>query len=101
MLHVGTTEQWYQEFRDRGFIALYLLAENGGHLPADLAATQQVAADYGATFPILADVDWLAAEPFNIDDGLPDRSLLSPGLVVEIVDQPIPPETIESYLPYP
>jgi len=99
MGHVGTTEQWYQQYRDQGFIALYLLAENEDRLPADLAATQAVAAENGATYPILADVDWLAAEPFNMDDSLPDRSLLSPGLVVEIVDEPIAPEVIETYLP--
>ena len=80
MAEAGGLEEWYQGYKDEGFILIDVVIENErGKAPS----TQELAdwADkYGMTFPVLSDkesVIWSYAEGNSI--GLPFKILMDDG----------------------
>jgi hypothetical protein len=99
MASTGTAEGFYQTYRDQGFIVIDLVAENEASQPADQYDAAEVAADHGLSYPVLADPGWIVGDLFDLDDDVPNKSLLAPGLEVVIVDATVGPPDIEAVLP--
>lgn len=54
--------------------------------------------EFGSTHPVLSDTDYIASR-WELDNGIPSHHLLSPGVVVQIVDGHVGEEEILEYLP--
>jgi len=84
-------EAKYQQFKDLGFMFIYLLAE--GQVTA-------WASTYGLTCPVVKDMMWGVSNQYEVDNYIPTDSLLAPGLVAEMIDANyIGDNNIEDLLP--
>jgi len=101
----------YEKYRDQGLMVITLLTETQRKTDAGvpIAPNQNDLADwasqYGQTFPVLSDGDWLANR-FSRRGGssgatvsLPSISLLGPGAVVIIADGDPEESDIQQALP--
>ena len=91
-------ESTYQKYKDQGFLAIYLIAEDAESNATDTDDAAVWADTYGLTFPVLADAGWTVGNRFEVDFGIASYSLLGPGLEVLIKDGNVSDADIEAAL---
>ena len=82
-----------------------LIAENNAGEAPSLEDLQEWANTYNITHPVLADsgyaeiLNYLWADPdFTGSIGLPTKQLLAPGMVVNLVDEPVQRTDVEALI---
>lgn len=73
-------EQLYQKYKNDGFIILHVL------LTSKQSDTEKWAKDFGLTFPVLADLLWVAYKMFNEKGYIPLNVLMNRQLVIVYKD---------------
>ena len=89
----------YEAYKDRGLMVITLLGENndGGAPTTDELMTW--AETYGSTHPVVADPGWAYSSNF-ISGSIPSETVVSPGVIIEMIDQyGLTAGDIEAYLP--
>jgi hypothetical protein len=94
-------QELYEQYRAQGLMVITLITENGMSEPPTQSDLDSWAMQYGQTFPVLSDGDWLANR-FSRRGGtvsLPSISLLGIGAEVLIADGDPEASDIEQALP--
>jgi hypothetical protein len=91
----------FEEYEDQGLMIVTLLVEKYDGTPPEQSDLEGWALDYGQTFPVLSDPDWLVTDRFMRRPGenpghpaLPSTSLLGRGMQVLLADRDITEEDI-------
>ncbi len=79
---------------------IMMWAENASSEAPTVDDLAGMAAEYGHTYPDVADAGWAINNRYEKDNGIPTQILIAPGMEIVIGDSPgIDDATIESYLP--
>ncbi len=81
-------EALYQEYKDRGFIVVAMMAEDNTEQTPDTQDLQWWAEEYGITHPLVADDGWMTSWTHGyVSEGIPTYTLLAPGEEIVFVDE--------------
>lgn len=72
----GHAESMYQDYKDQGFVFLYAIPEDINGNPADMAAIQRWATDFGLTCPVMRDNTYLVYSKYNTTNAIPQTILI-------------------------
>ena len=99
MAEAAELEALYQEYKDRGFIVVTMLAENNSGSAPTMEDLQAWQATYSVTHPLVSDGGWAASYDY-VTVGIPSQQLLKPGAELVVVDGfGLTGADIEPYLP--
>ena len=91
-------ETQYQNYKDQGFMPIYLIAEDNEYNATTTEDASDWANTFGLTFPVLADSGWSIGNRFELDNYIPSYTLIGPGMEVVEVDGDISDADIEALL---
>ena len=91
----------YEEYREKGFIAVTLLSENDNRETPSEGELMGWAEAYGIEHPVLADPNGSTIQRFVTGGGygLPYQVMLAPGAKVAAIDITATGSSIEEHLP--
>ena len=88
-------ETQYQNYKDQGFMPIYIIAEDSDGNATTTEDASDWARTFGLSFPVLTDSDWIIGNRFELDYYIPSYTLIGPGMEVIKIDADISDTDIE------